>query len=122
MAHPVIHFEIPAQDLNRLRQFYSDLFGWDMQAPPGTSDYVMINAPTEGPGIGGMIMKKQAPQQTITNYVSVESVAEYCEKVAQLGGQVVKGKTAVPGMGYFAVCLDPEGNPVGLWQDDPKAA
>jgi len=31
-------------------------------------------------------------------------------------------KTAVPQMGYFAVCQDPEGNPFGLWETDPAAA
>jgi len=30
--------------------------------------------------------------------------------------------TAVPQMGYFAVCQDPEGNPFGLWESDPAAA
>jgi len=33
----------------------------------------------------------------------------------------VMPKTAVPKMGYFAVCLDPEGNPIGLWEMDPNA-
>jgi len=73
-------------------------------------------------GINGGLMEKQAPQQCNTNYVMVESVADYSETVKQLGGQVIMPKTPVPQMGYFAVCLDPEGNPIGLWQDDPSAA
>jgi len=28
----------------------------------------------------------------------------------------------VPGMGWFAVCQDTEGNMFGLWQADPAAA
>ena len=43
------------------------------------------------------------------------------DKVKKLGRQVVVPKTAIPGMGYFAVCLDPENNGFGLWEDNPKA-
>ena len=123
MAHPSGHFEIPAQDLGRVRRFYTDLLGWDIQAPRGMPDYMLVTTAREGEaGINGGLIQRRAPQQAVTNYAQVESVADYAEKVKQLGGQVVMGKTAVPKMGYFAVCLDPEGNPLGLWEDDPNAA
>jgi predicted enzyme related to lactoylglutathione lyase len=122
MAHPVMHFEIPAQDLERLRKFYSELFGWSIKATPQTGDYMMIDTAAKGVGINGGLITKRHPQQTVINYVMVESVAEYAEKVKRLGGQVVMPKTAVPTMGYFAVCLDPDNNQVGLWEDDPNAA
>jgi len=122
MAHPVVHFEIPAQDMERLKRFYSDLLGWRFEGSPGMPDYLMITTAEQGQGINGGLMKKMVPQQTVLNYVMVESVEEYSEKVKKLGGQVVMGKTAVPKMGWFAVCLDPEGNPIGLWQMDPNAA
>ncbi|UCH34819.1 MAG: VOC family protein [Armatimonadota bacterium] len=122
MPNTIVHFEIPAQDMNRLKDFYSGLFGWKIQAAPGMDDFMMINAAPEGEGINGALMKKRTPHHSIINYVSVESVADYAEKVIQLGGQVVVPKTAVPRMGHFALCVDPEGNPVGLWADDPNAA
>ena len=121
MAHPVVHFEIPAQDMERLKQFYSQLLGWTFEAAPGMPSYMMITTAAKGEGINGGLMKKMMPQQTAINYVMVESVAEYSDKVQQLGGQVVMPKTAVPKMGYLAVCLDPEGNPIGLWEMDPNA-
>ena len=121
MAHPIVHFEIPAQDMERLKQFYSQLLGWKFETAPGMPNYMMITTAAEGEGINGGLMKKMMPQQTVLNYVMVESVAEYSDKVKQLGGQVVMPKTAVPKMGYFAVCLDPEGNPIGLWEMDPNA-
>jgi predicted enzyme related to lactoylglutathione lyase len=122
MAHPVVHFEIPADDVERLKRFYSDLFGWSMKMDPAMPEYVMIETMTEGQGINGGMMKRQMPQHTPTNYVMVESVAEYAEKARQLGGQVVVPKTAIPKMGYFAVCLDPDRNPIGLFEMDPNAA
>ena len=124
MAHPIVHFEIPAEDMERLKQFYSQLLGWKFEAPPGMPTYMMITTAEKGEGMGidGGLMKKMMPQQTVINYALVESVAEYSEKVKQLGGKVVVPKSAVPKMGYFAVCLDPEGNQIGLWEMDEKAA
>jgi hypothetical protein len=122
MAHPVVHFEIPAQDLERLRKFYSELFGWSIKATPQTGDYLMIDTAAKGVGINGGLITKRHPQQTVINYVMVESVADYAAKVKALGGQVVVPKTAVPTMGYFAVCLDPESNQIGLWEPDSGAA
>lgn len=84
--------------------------------------YLMIHTAPEGQGLGGGMMKKQAPEHKPTNFINVESVADYLAKVTSLGGQVVRPKTAVPKMGYFAVCLDPEGNPFGLWEVDESAA
>jgi predicted enzyme related to lactoylglutathione lyase len=58
--------------------------------------------------LGGGMMKTVQPGQQITNYINVRSVNEYSEKVEKLGGRVVAPKHAVPGMGYFAICLDTE--------------
>lgn len=55
---------------------------------------------------GGMMKRQMPEQQGITNYVDVKSVDEYSARVAQLGGQVKMPKTAVPGLGYFAICID----------------
>jgi hypothetical protein len=122
MPHPVVHFEIPADDVARIKEFYAQLFGWTMQTPPGMLEYTMVETATGGQGINGGIMKRQMPQQRPVNYVAVESVSEYANKVQQLGGQVVVPKTPIPKMGYFAVCLDPEGNPIGLFEMDESAA
>jgi predicted enzyme related to lactoylglutathione lyase len=58
--------------------------------------------------LGGGIMKRLGPQQPIINHIDVKSIDEYSSKVQQLGGKVHVPKTAVPGMGYFAICLDTE--------------
>lgn len=67
-------------------------------------------------------MKRQMPeQQGMTNYIDVESVDEYSAKVTQLGGQVKMSKTAVPGLGYFAICTDTEKNAFAIWEADSTA-
>jgi hypothetical protein len=69
---------------------------------------------------GGM-MKRQHPQQGIINYIDVPSVDQFAAKVQKLGGKVLMPKTAVPQMGYFAVCQDTENNVFGLWENDESA-
>lgn len=122
----ICYFEIPVEDMTRAQAFYRDLFQWRFEKLTGPSeafDYwnIQTEAP-DGPGLsfGGM-MKKQGPGHTVTQYVNVDSVEEYLQKAQQLGGSVRVPKTAVPGKGYFAICLDPEQNPVGLWQCDEAA-
>ena len=54
-------------------------------------------------------------------YIGVESVDEYRERAEQLGARVILPKMAVPGVGYVAAVLDPQGNPLGMFQDDTSA-
>ena len=59
--------------------------------------------------------------QGITNYIDVKSVQEDSTKVEQLGGKVIFPKNAVPGMGYFAICMDTENNGFAIWEVDDTA-
>lgn len=115
----IVHFEIPADDVERVIKFYSGMFGWEIKQLPGM-DYWMVST-TGTMAIGGGIMKRRQPGQMVTNYIDVPSVEDYSAKVKKLGGKVLVTKTAVPGMGYFAVCMDTENNLFGLWQDDTGA-
>ncbi len=122
----VCHFEIPADDIERAQKFYGELFGWKIEKITGPTpmDYWLITTSAEKAEVGvlgGGMMKRQTPEQQITIYINVPSVAEYVDKVTKLGGKVVFPKTAVPGMGYFAGCIDPENNGFGLWEINPQA-
>jgi predicted enzyme related to lactoylglutathione lyase len=55
------------------------------------------------------------------NYISVESVDKYSAKIQKLGGKICVPKTAVPNMGYFAVCQDTENNSFGIWEPNGAA-
>jgi predicted enzyme related to lactoylglutathione lyase len=67
------------------------------------------------------MMKRQMPQQQITNYINVTSIDEYSSKLEKAGGRIVQPKTAVPSMGYFAVCLDTENNSFAIWESNESA-
>ncbi len=117
----IVHFEVPADDPQRAKSFYTDLFGWKIEGIPGL-DYMLIDTSEENlPGIGGGIMRRQGPSQRIINYIDVDSVEEYSARVMSLGGKVLIPKRAVPGVGYFAICLDTESNPFGILEIDEGA-
>lgn len=120
MAHRVVHFEIPADDVESLAGFYRELFGWKIERAPMEMDYWLIETGPEGEGINGGMMRRQMPEQGPVNYVSVESVEEYTSKAAQLGAMVIMPKQPVPGVGYVSVVLDPQRNMIGMFQDDPS--
>jgi predicted enzyme related to lactoylglutathione lyase len=113
----IVHFEIPADDIQRAKAFYSSLFGWKIEGIQGM-DYAMIDV-FGAPG-GGM-MKRMHPDQQITDYIGVPSVDEYAAKVEKLGGKIIVPKKAVPGMGYFVICMDTENNSFGIWEMSPTA-
>ena len=121
MAANIVWFEIPADDVDRARTFYSKLFGWKINPIPTMPDYQHID--TGGPDASpdGGLMTRRHPGQAITSYVSVASVAKSAATVEKLGGKVCVPKSAVPQMGYFAICQDTEGNTFALWERDEKS-
>ena len=119
----IVHFDVPADDVPRARAFYSGLFDWTFTAPPGFPDFSLIETgDLEGrPATGGGMGKRGSPDQRIMNYFGVPDIDEYASRVKRLGGSMVVQKTQVPGFGHLAICTDTEGNPFGLWQEDPEA-
>ncbi|XHH10413.1 MAG: VOC family protein [Candidatus Bathyarchaeia archaeon] len=121
MDHTVIHFEIPAIDVEKLRLFYEQLFGWKIFQYPGPIDYWIIQTvPTDEkgmlqhPGINGGMYKKPQPDVKPLNYYAVESITDFLAKIEKLGGKVISPKMEVPDVGWVAAAMDPEGNQFGL--------
>jgi uncharacterized protein len=132
----IVHFEIPANDIERAKKFYNDLFGWKIEKWPGTDGSQLTSAATGQPmeywlitttddkgnkALGGGMMKRQMPEHKVTNYIGVKSIDEYKSKVEKLGGKVLAPKHTVSGMGYFALCLDTENNPFAIWESNESA-
>jgi predicted enzyme related to lactoylglutathione lyase len=105
-----------------VKKFYNRLFGWKINLFPGMPDYHHIDTGGADASPDGAVMKRMCPEhQGYTNYVMVDSVDKAAAKVKKLGGRVHRPKTAVPGMGYFAICLDTENNVFALWERSAKA-
>jgi predicted enzyme related to lactoylglutathione lyase len=120
-AASIVWFEIPADKPERAKAFYGKLFGWKIKPFPGMADYLHIDTGGADASPDGAVMKRMHTTHTITNYVSVPSVTKFMAKVQKLGGSICKPKTAVPGMGYFAICVDTENNSFAIWEMDEKA-
>lgn len=129
MGQPVVHFEVMGRDGPALQRFYSDLFGWTINAenPMG---YGVIehseNHSTGGVGIGGGILGGMQPgQDGACFYVEVTDVESTLAEAERLGGTRVMGPQQVEGGRLvFGHLLDPEGHDVGLMQagtSDPPA-
>ncbi|MFO0699586.1 MAG: VOC family protein [Nitrospira sp.] len=119
----VVWFEVPADDLDRAKTFYGSLFGWTFnKLQAAVKDYWHIDTGGKDGSPDGGLMPRMHPQQSITNYISVPSISKASAKVETLGGTVCKPNTiAVPGMGYFTMCLDTEGNTFALWEMNERA-
>ena len=121
--HTIVHFEFPANDVEKLRKFYKELFGWKIEKMPGPMEYWTIETvpvdekgrPTRQ-GVNGGMMKKQHPVHRPVNYIAVESVDEYSKKIEKLGGKILLPKQEVPGIGWWAFAQDPEGNDLAIFQ------
>ena len=115
-AANIVWFEIPADNPERAQKFYGKLFGWKINLFPGMKDYWHIDTGGADNTPDGGMMKRKHPGQPITNYILVPSVTRFMAKIEKLGGKICMPKTAVPGMGYFAICLDPEKNTFAIWE------
>jgi len=123
MSGRVVHFEIPFDDGNRARAFYSEAFGWDVSEMP-EMDYTMVSTgPTEDAGptepgfVNGGMAQRGDSFTAPTVVIDVEDIDEALTKIESLGGATLLTKTPVGDMGFSAYFRDPEGNAVGLWQN-----
>ena len=119
----VVHFEIPADNPDRVAEFYKKVLGWAIQKWEGLVDYWLISTGKNSePGIdGGIARKKDRPASGVLVTAQVDSVDECLKKIITAGGSIVVPKRAIPGGGYQAQFRDPEGNVIGIMENDPSA-
>jgi uncharacterized protein len=122
----VVHFEIPAEDLDRAKTFYGSIFGWQLQTTPmADGEYTSVvttpvdeqtQMPIEPGAINGGLVQRDPliPSPVIT--IDVEAIDIALKEIEAAGGATVTPRTAIPGMGAFAYFRDPEGNVLGLWE------
>jgi predicted enzyme related to lactoylglutathione lyase len=121
----VVHFEIPADDVERAKSFYGSVFDWDLNTMQmGEGEYTIgttspvddSNMPTEAGALNGGLMERSdlTPAPVIT--IAVDDIEQSLKEVEAAGGSTVTPRTPIPGMGAFGYFKDPEGNVMGLWE------
>ena len=126
---PVVHFEMPYDDSERMARFYRDVFGWETQPlGPEMGNYVVVTtAKTDiKPGapagaIGGGFFERKAdwPDQVPGIVIAVGDIAASMAKVRAAGGEVLGEPMAIPGIGEYVSFRDTEGNRASMLQSLP---
>ena len=123
MSGPVVHFEIPADDVARAADFYAQAFDWDVNAMPDMGYALLMTTPStergpKEPGAinGGMLARKE-PVTAPVVVIQVDSIDDALKRVESLGGRTVSGREPVSTMGFAAYFTDSEGNVLGLWEN-----
>ena len=111
---PVVHFEIPVDDVERARGFYGTVFEWSM-VPLDDAEYTLVltapvdekgpienRSPIEPGAINGGLMNRstETPAPLVT--IQVDSIDESLKKVEAEGGSVVKPNTSMGELGAYA--------------------
>ena len=133
---PVVHFEMPAKDKKRTAEFYSTVFGWQMNLlGADMGDYLLAgttevdeNNMAKQPGAinGGFFEYQDKEGFNMPHLViSVDNLEESMKKVEEAGGKILGGAKGpdtiddIPGIGRYISFEDSEGNHVGMLQPTP---
>jgi uncharacterized protein len=125
---PVVHFEMPAEDRNRMAAFYQKAFGWKVQMlGPEMGDYVLVTTAESDvkPGApagainGGFFPKKPDwPAQYPSVVIAVDDIKSAMRRVADAGGRVLGEPMQIPSVGQYVAFFDTEGNRASMLQPD----
>jgi predicted enzyme related to lactoylglutathione lyase len=116
MANRISWFEIIGGDAEKLHGFYSQLFGWKIDAN-NEMKYGLVDGNETGIG-GGIGPDPEGGPGYVTVYVGVDDIHAAMQKAQQLGASVVMPPTELPDFGVtFALFADPAGHVVGLTQN-----
>lgn len=132
--NPVVHFEMPYEDKERMIKFYSKVFGWEMtKLGPDMMDYVlaktavanerqdsMFKDVARGTIGGGFFPKKPDwPAQYPSVVIAIDDIKESMELINKNGGKVLGEPMDIPGNGTYVSFIDTEGNRVSIIQPLP---
>jgi predicted enzyme related to lactoylglutathione lyase len=117
MGQAVVHFEVMGKDAEKLRSFYSQMFGWEIDAN-NPMHYGMVSREDnldQGIGIGGGIgPMPEGRDGYVTFYVAVDDVGSALGQAESLGGTRVMGPMQVPEGPEIGLFNDPEGHMIGV--------
>ena len=118
----VVHFEIVADDAERISKFYEKVFDWKVQKWDGPMDYwFLMTGDEKEPGIDGAFGMRQSSDDMTINTIDVDDVDKYVKLVEENGGEIIRSKQVIPGVGYLVYFKDTEGNLWGMMHSDSDA-
>ena len=110
----ITHIEIPADDAERAKRFYTAVAGWEFSTMGEFPDYWLFRT-EEGHG-GGLGKRGETVGKVLRIYITVDSLEEAIAASEANGGTTTVEPADIPGQGRYAVVNDPEGNEVAFWE------
>ena len=110
-ANAMVHWEIQSKQPEALHRFYSEVFGWKIDAN-NSMNYGLVSSRGTG-GIDGGIGGSPDTTASVLVYASVPSIPPVLERIEDRGGKTIMPRTDI-GMVVMAIYTDPEGNKMGL--------
>lgn len=124
--NPVVHFELPYDDRERIARFYQSAFGWQLQMlGEEMGNYVVATTALDDakPGApagainGGFFQRKPDwPAQHPSVVIAVPDVAAAMNSVSAAGGKVLGEPMDIPGVGRYVSFFDTEENRLSMLQ------
>lgn len=125
--YPVIHFEMPYEDKDRVAEFYSRVFGWKTEKLDAQMNDYVVAQTTESdhlnrakhPGTinGGFFPKKpEWPAQYPSVVIGVDNIESAMESIRGHGGTVLGEPMEIPGVGLYVSFFDTENNRCSILQ------
>ena len=115
----ITHIEIPADDIDRAKRFYSAVTGWEINDTPDFPNYHMFRTAPQAGGAIGKRGENVGPALRI--YITVDRLEDAAAAAEANGGRTVVEPVDIPGMGRYCAVVDPEGNEIGLWENTGDA-
>lgn len=128
--NPVVHFEMPYDNRDRMASFYERAFGWKGQMLGAEMGHYVVATTTETaagrpvkPGTinGGFFPRKADwPAQHPSVVIAVDDIDAAARQVVAAGGKLLGVPMAIPGVGQYVSFIDTEGNRVSMLQPLPR--
>ena len=122
----VVHFEMPYEDGKRVSEFYSQVFGWQMNnTGPQMGNYITAataeideNRMVKQAGAinGGLYPKSSGAPTEPSVVIAVKSIEESMKKITDAGGTLLGNPVDIPGIGRYVSFKDTEGNRCSILQ------
>lgn len=112
----IIHVKITSDDPDRITDFYSRAFEWDITKFPDPPDGWRMDSGS-GPGVNCSVYRSSDSQMDrhLSIAISVSSIDEVAARVVEAGGRIIHDRIRAFGNTYL-YCRDPDGNVICLVQ------
>ena len=114
--NPVVHFELPGENRDRMSEFYTKVFGWEAnKLGEDMGNYtVVMTAESDKKGPlkpgainGGLYLKTPEMGPSYPSVViAVDDIHQHMKKITREGGKVLGEPMEIPGVGIFVSFID----------------